>query len=124
MFNKLGLGLQIAAIGAIVSFVFSLIIAIQLSTAHFGMFGFRMWSGFGPGTWLYVIAAVAVAALIYLAQMNKGRPKIMMTAGIIALGGMWLPMLLTGWGYGLMVPAMLGGIAEIVGGFVALNEAV
>ena len=120
-FNKLGIGLQIAGVGAVVSFVFSLIVAIQISSAPFGGF-FGLAAGFMGAIWFNVIAAAAAAVLIYFAQMNTGKTRIMMIAGVIALGSIWLPGLISGWGYGLMIPAMLGGIAEVVGGFVALSE--
>ena len=120
-FNKLGIGLQIAGVGAVVSFIFSLIVAIQISSTPFG--GFISFSaGFMGAIWFNVVAAAAAGALIYFAQMNTGKTRIMMIAGVIALGSIWLPGLISYWGSGLMILAMLGGIAEVVGGFIALSE--
>ena len=121
-FNKLGIGLQIAGVGAVVSFIFSLIAIIVGSRSYtMGMMVYQ--AGVSGVTWFFLIAAAAAAALIYFAQMNTGKTRIMMIAGVIALGSIWLPGLITGWGYGLMIVAMIGGIAQLVGGFIALNEA-
>lgn len=119
IFSKLGIGLQIAAIGGIVSFVFSLITAIQISSSPWAAFAGAF---LGGAIWFNVIAAAAVVALIYFSTLSTGKTKTLMIVGVIALGSIWIPGLFSYWGAGLYMIAMLGGIAEVVGGFIGLNS--
>jgi hypothetical protein len=124
IFSKLGIGLQIAVVGALASFIFTLI-TIIIGGRSYGVGAFSVSVGVPGFTWMFLIAAAVNVGLIYLIQMKSGKPRAMLTAVVIALGAIWAPLFFMGFlemYSGLFIVAVIGGIAQLVGGFIALNE--
>lgn len=119
-FNQLSLGLQIAGVGAVVSFLFSLITTIQITSSATGLLLGAV--GFGGLLWLGVIVSAVCAVVIYSAATKVGKPRIMLAAAAIGLGCIWIPGLFLGFNIGLYFLSILGGVAQVVGGFIDLNE--
>jgi len=121
IFNKLSTGLKIAAIGAAASFVCSIVTMIWFMVSAGGMTG--------PLVWMVISGAAALLFVYMAGTKEKDKLRTVYVAALISLGSMWAPSLFMMGAFGGFLPsgfslfmtlAILGGVAEAVGGFIEL----